>query len=38
MALSMDIREKVMKAIAGGMSRRQAAMVRPVGINSSPCF
>ena len=25
MALSMDIREKVMKAIAGGMSRRQAA-------------
>jgi len=24
MALSMDIREKVMKAVAGGMSRPQA--------------
>ncbi len=25
MALSMDIREKVMRAVEGGMSRRQAA-------------
>ena len=31
MALSMDIREKVMKAIAGGMSRRQAATRFDVG-------
>ena len=31
MALSMDIREKVMKAIAGGMSRRQAATRFDIG-------
>ena len=31
MALSMDIREKVMKAIAGGMSRRQAAARFDIG-------
>jgi transposase len=31
MALSMDIREKVMKAIEGGMSRRQAAARFDVG-------
>ena len=31
MALSMDIREKVMKAVAGGMSRRQAAARFDIG-------
>jgi transposase len=31
MALSMDIREKVMKAIVGGMSRRQAAARFDIG-------
>ena len=31
MALSMDIREKVVKAIAGGMSRRQAAARFDIG-------
>jgi transposase len=31
MALSMDIREKVIKAIAGGMSRRQAAARFDIG-------
>jgi transposase len=31
MALSMDIREKVMKAIAGGMSRRKAAARFDIG-------
>jgi transposase len=31
MTLSMDIREKVMKAIAGGMSRRQAATRFDIG-------
>ena len=31
MALSMDIREKVMKAIAGGMSRRQAGREFDIG-------
>ena len=31
MALSMDIREKVMKAIAGGVSRRQAAARFDIG-------
>jgi transposase len=31
MALSMDLREKVMKAIRGGMSRRQAAARFDIG-------
>jgi len=31
MALSKDIREKVVKAIAGGMSRRQAAARFDIG-------
>jgi transposase len=31
MALSRDIREKVVKAIAGGMSRRQAAARFDIG-------
>ena len=31
MALSMDIRKKVIKAIAGGMSRRQAAARFDIG-------
>ena len=31
MALSMDIREKVMKAIEGGMSRRRAAARFDIG-------
>jgi transposase len=31
MALSMDIREKVMKAIVGGMSRRRAAARFDIG-------
>jgi len=32
MARSMDIRKKVMKAIAGGMSRRQAAARFDIGL------
>lgn len=31
MALSMDLREKVMKAIRGGMSRRQSAARFDIG-------
>jgi transposase len=38
MALPMDIREKVMKAIVGGMSRRQAAARFDIGPATAVCW